>query len=227
MKTLLCDNQLFGIVITCGGFLAAQWLNRLCKGSPLANPLLIAMVLVGGSLLVFDIPLEWYWQGASVINMLIAPATALLAVSIYNQRKILKENFWPVVIGCFAGCCTNMASVLLLGRVFRLDNVLLKTMLPKSVTTPIAIALSEQIGGIPSITVAAVVITGLTGVVMGPLLMKLLPIKQPVQQGVAIGTASHVLGTSMAVEMGEVQGAMSSVSVGVCGLLTVGFALFW
>lgn len=227
MKELICNNQLFGIVISCGAFLLAQRIHILCKKNPLTNPLLLSMLMIIVAMLALDIPLEWYQKGGDIINMLIVPATALLAVNIYNQRKVLQQNFWPVLIGCFVGSATNMAAVIGLGKLFGLDEVFIKTMLPKSVTTPIAVALSEQIGGIPSITVAAVIVTGVTGVVLGPLLMKLLRIDQPVAQGVAIGTASHVLGTSMAVEMGEIQGAMSSVSVGVCGLMAVGFALFW
>lgn len=227
MKELLCNNQLFGIVLCCAAFIAGQWLNRLCKGNVLVNPLLISMLLCITALLVFDIPLEWFDKGGSIINMLLLPTTALLAVGIYNQRKVLKQNFWPVVIGCFVGCVANAASVTALCRLFGVGDQLTKTLLPKSVTTPIAVALSEQLGGIPSITVAAVVITGVTGTVLAPVLAKLLRMHDPVQVGVAIGTSSHALGTSMAITLGEVQGAMSSVSIGVCGLLTVGFALFW
>lgn len=227
MMQALCDNMLFGIVLCTGTYLIGQWCQLKCKGSPWVNPVLIAMVLSVLALLVFDIPMEYFTQGGDVVSMLLLPATAMLAIPIYNQRKVLKENFWPVVLGCLAGSIANAVTVTLLCKAFRLDELLTKSLLPKSVTAPIAMAVSEQIGGVPAITVAAVIFTGTLGTVIAPALVKVTRLKNPTQIGVALGSCSHVGGTSAAIEMGEIQGAMSSVAIGVSGILTVLIAFFW
>lgn len=227
MKELLCNTPLFGIVLCTGAYLLGQWIDGKCGHRAWSTPALLSMVLCAAALLVFDIPLEWFNQGGDLINLLLGPATAMLALPIYNQRKVLKQNFWPVAVGCAAGCVANALSVTLLCRVFGLSDLLTHTLLPKSVTTPIALALCGQAGGVPSITVAAVMLTGALGMAFAPTLVKVFRLQDPVQVGVAIGTSSHVIGTSRAMELGEIQGAMSSVSVGVAGLFTVALALVW
>ena len=156
----------------------------------------------------------------------IAAATAALAVSIYNQRKVLRQYFAPVLVGCLAGSVASMVSAYALCKAFGLSDELAATMLPKSVTTPIAMAVSEALGGIAPVTVAAVILTGILGAMTAPLMVKLFHVKDPVVQGVAIGTCSHAIGTTKAMEMGEVQGAMSSIAIGVAGLMTVLISLF-
>ena len=219
------DSYLFGIVLSIAAFMLGVWLNRKTK-LPLFNPLLIAVMLIVAVLLLFGIPLDNFRKGAQFISVFLAPATASLAVSIYNQRKILGQYFAPVVIGCFAGSVASMVSAYLLCKAFGLEDALVATMLPKSVTTPIAMGICEGLGGIVPVTVAAVILTGIVGAMTAPLMVKLFRVKGPIAQGVAIGTCSHAIGTTKAMEMGELQGAMSSIAIGVAGLITVVLSLF-
>lgn len=218
-------SPLFGIVLSVLAFEVGLFINKK-TGSPLCNPLLIAVALVIGVLKLFHIPLECYQQGGDVIAIFLAPATASLALSVYSQVKQLKRHLLPVVAGCFVGSCASVGSVLLLCRLFRLDETLTASLIPKSVTTPIAIELSAQAGGVPAFTVAAVICTGILGAIIAPLLIKLFRVKDPVARGVAIGTSSHAIGTTKALELGELEGAMSGISIGVAGIATVLICLF-
>ncbi len=218
-------SPFFGIVITIFAYEFGVWLNKKSHKMPLVNPLLIAVVLIISVLVVFRIPLENYNQGGYVINMFLAPATAALAVTIYAQWDMLKRNWLPILAGALVGSAVSMGSVFGMCKLFGLDEISLYSLLPKSVTTPIAVELSAQTGGVPSVTVAAVVITGITGAILCPVLVKLLRLNSPVAAGVAIGTCSHALGTTRALELGETEGAMSGIAIGVAGLLTVGLSL--
>lgn len=222
----LTADPLFGIVLSIAAFAVGIWINKKLK-TPIANPLLVAGALLIILLNVLDIPLENFQKGGSVITMLLGPATAALAVSIYRQIEVLKKNFLPIMLGCLAGAVTSMVSAYTLAKLFGLDDSLVASLLPKSVTTPIAMEISKQGGGVVAITVAAVVITGILGAVCSPLLIKLFRIKDPVAQGVAIGSCSHALGTSKALEIGEIQGAMSGIAIGVSGIITVILAMFF
>ena len=157
---------------------------------------------------------------------MLGPVTAVLALNIYNQRRILKENFLPVLVGCLAGSLTSVGSILLLCRVFHVDEALTASLLPKSVTTAIAMGIAESRGGVAGIAAAAVMVAGLTGAVLAPLFARLFHITEPVAEGLAIGACSHALGTTRAMEIGPVQGAMSSMSICICGILTSILALF-
>lgn len=221
----LTSLPLFGVALTLCSYIIGVWVNKKLR-SPLANPLVIAVVLCIGVIQVFHIPLENYQKGGSFIAMFLAPATAALALSIYRQYPVLKQNLIPVLAGTAVGSAVSMSSVLLLCRLFRLEEVMAKSLVAKSVTTAIAIEITAQQGGIVPITVAAVVFTGITGAVLSPMLIRLLHIADPVAAGLAIGTASHALGTTKALEIGEVEGAMSSIAIGMAGLMTVLFALF-
>lgn len=218
------SSPFFGIVLCILAYELGVWCNRKLK-SPLANPLLIAIALVIGVLKLFQIPLQAFNQGGDIISLFLAPATASLALSIYSQYDKLKANLLPILIGCGAGSAVSMASVYGMCRLFRLDEKLTISMLPKSVTTPIAMELTSQSGGIVPVTVAAVVVTGIIGAMLVPTLIKLFHIRSRVAAGVAIGTSSHALGTTKAVELGEVEGAMSGIAIGVAGLMTVLFSL--
>lgn len=225
MLDKLTASPLFGIVLTIAAFQAGLWVSKQVK-SRLCNSLMVAMALVIGVLAVFRIPLERYQAGGSVISLFLAPATAVLALSIYRQLEVLRKNFLPVVAGCLAGAVTSMVSAVGLCRAFGLDRALQMAMLPKSVTTPIAMEVARQHGGLVPVTVAAVIVTGILGAIFSPVLIRLFRLdKCPVAQGVAIGSASHALGTTKAVEMGEIQGAMSGISIGVSGLVTVFLSL--
>lgn len=222
--TQILESPLFGIVLSIFAYEIGVWINKK-TGWAAANPLLIAILLVVAVLSVFQIPLEAYQNGGSFISLFLAPATASLAISIYNQFSLLKKNLLPVLIGCAAGAAASMGSVYLLCRLFRLDQRLTAALLPKSVTTPIAIEIAAQNGGLVPVTVAMVVLTGILGAVAAPALLKLFRVKNPVEAGLAIGASSHAVGTSRALELGEAEGAMSSIAIGVSGLLTVLFSM--
>ena len=218
--SVVTQSPLFGIALTVAAYAIGLWVNRK-TGLSIANPNLIAIPLVILCLVLTGTPLEDYQRGGEMINMLLGPATVALALSIYRQREILRENFLPVILGCLAGCCASVASTLALCRVFHLDEALTASLLPKSVTTPIAVELSTQEGGIAAVTIVVVIFTGIAGAAFAPGLLRLMGITDPMAQGVAIGTASHGVGTARALELGKVQGAMSGVASGVSGIITV------
>ena len=214
----------FGLSLTLGAYALGVLVQKKTK-LLILHPLLIAVALIIAVLEIFHIPVAHYQEGAALVRNMLTPATAVLALNVYNQRKTLGRAFLPVVGGCLAGSLASMGSVYLLCRLFGLDDVLTATLLPKSVTTPIAMSIAGSLGGIVPITVAAVILTGIIGALLAPALCRLLRIHDPVVQGVAIGTSSHAIGTTRALEMGDVQGAMSSVSIGVAGILTSLLAL--
>lgn len=224
MSSLL-QSPMFGIVLSIFAFIIGVYFNKKTK-SPLVNPLLVAIALIIIFLQVCKIPLASYQVGGNMISMFLAPATTVLGYSVYRQIEILKKYFIPIAAGCFVGSITSIGSVILLCKLFGLNDTLLASLIPKSVTTPIAMAVSEQLGGIPAVTVALVIITGITGAVICPFLIRLFHIDNAVAQGVAIGTCSHAVGTSKALELGEIQGAMSGIAIGISGIMTVIIALF-
>lgn len=221
----LAAQPMFGIVLTLFAYAFGVWLSRRVK-SPLVNPMLVALVLVIAVLLLFRIPYASYQSGGAVITLFLAPSTAVLAVKIYEQFQLLKENWLPVLIGCAVGSAASILCVVVLCRLFFLDSSLLYSLLPKSVTTAIAIPLAEESGGIAAVTVAAVVLTGIMGAVFAPFWIRMLRITNPVEAGLAIGVSSHALGTSKAIEIGDVEGAMSGIALGVAGLITVIYVTF-
>ncbi|NMA22747.1 MAG: LrgB family protein [Spirochaetales bacterium] len=216
----ILSSPLFGIGLSIFAFKIGLWVQSKVKNT-LANPLIIAMLIVVGTLKLFDIPHQYFEEGASFIQMFLAPVTAVLAVTIYRQRKVLLNDFLPIVLGTFVGALSAMGSVLLLCRILGLDQVITASLLPKSVTTAVAIALAEDLGGLAALTIASTVITGLTGNLLAPSLIKIFGVKDPVAQGVGIGCSSHALGTTKAMELGEVQGAMSSISISLSVIWTV------
>lgn len=220
MLDIVLEHQFLGFIICILAYKIGQWISEKVK-TPVANPLLLTIILIIVFLSVTGMKVEQFQIGGSLVNMLLAPATAILALSIYRQRGVLKEYFLPVVIGCLAGSITSIGSVIILCKILRVDDAMTASLIPKSVTTPIAMKVAESLGGISSITVAAVVLTGIVGAIMAPLLIRVFRVKNPVAAGVAIGTCSHAMGTTKAIEIGEVEGAMSSVAIGVSGLITV------
>ena len=221
----ILNSPFFGIVLCLVTFLVGRTLQKK-TGWVLANPLVVAVLLCVAVLLLFDIPYENFTKGADVINWMLGPVTALLALSIYNQRQILKEYFVPVLAGCLAGSVTSMASILGLCKVFGVEKAITASILPKSCTTPIALSIAQSHGVIPAIAACCVIIAGVTGALCAPLFSRWFGITDPVAQGLATGASSHALGTTRAREMGEIQGAMSSIAIGVCGLISVVISLF-
>ena len=196
-------------------------------GLLVCNPVLVSSLLVILVLVVFRIPLANYNLGGDIIKMLLSPATAVLALNIYQQRKVLKEHFWPVILGCLVGSLASILVVQLMCRMFQTESSLLNSLLPKSVTTAIAVSISESNGGLPGLTAAAVCVTGIEGAMLAPFFAKIFHVTDPVAEGVAIGACSHALGTAKALEIGTLQGAMSSVSLCICGILTSILVLFF
>ena len=225
MFDAILTSPFFGLALSAAAWCAGLWVQKK-TGWVLCNPLIIAGVLIIAILAVFHIPLEHYNQGASLIQMMLGPVTAVLALNIYHQRAVLKEYFLPVLAGCLAGTLASLGSVLALCRLFQLEEVLTASLLPKSVTTAIALGIAESQGGIQGVAAAAVILAGLVGAVFAPLFAKWFRITDPVAQGLAIGACSHALGTAKAMEIGEIQGAMSSIAICVCGIFTSLLALF-
>ena len=219
MAEFLAKIPLFPVALTIGTFLFGQWCQKKTKLT-LCNPILIAVTLTIGVLLItgFDVPT--YQAGAKPITWLLTPATVCLALPLYEQLKVLKKNLPTILAGITAGTLTSLLVVWLMCWIFSLDRSLTVSLLPKSITTAMGMVLSEQNGGISSLTTVVIIVTGILGSLMGPALCKLLRLRDPVSQGVAFGTASHVVGTSKANELGPIQGAVSSLSLACAGILT-------
>ena len=215
----IINSPLFGILLTLVAFEIGVLISQKFKYSFL-NPLLIGNILIVGFLLITGISLESYNVGGDYISVMLSPATVVLAVPLYRQIQKLKQFWKPILAGIFAGSLTSIGCVIFFSKILGLSNTLMLSILPKSVTIPMGSVISEQIGGIPSVTIIAITVTGITGAVTAPTVCKFFRIKHKVAQGIAIGTASHALGTTRAMEMGEVQGAMSSLSIGIAGLFT-------
>lgn len=215
----IINSPLFGILLTLVTFEIGVTISKKFKYSFL-NPLLIANVLIVGFLLITGISLESYNVGGDYISIMLSPATVVLAVPLYRQISKLKQFWKPILAGIFAGSLTSLACVIVVSKLIGLSETLMLSLLPKSITIPMGSVVSAQIGGIPPVTIIAITITGITGAVSAPAVCRFCHIKHKVAQGIAIGTASHALGTTKAMEMGEVQGAMSSLSIGIAGVFT-------
>lgn len=221
----LFTSPMFGIALSILTFWIGVKIQQKTK-LVICNPLIISIVLCIGVLLIFQIPYESYNEGGSIINMFLGPATACLAVSIYTKLELLKKNWLPILVGCAVGSVSSMASVFLLCKLMGLDESMTMSLIPKSVTTPIAVSISEAHGGIVPVTVVAVIFTGILGSMLAPTLIRIFRVKDYVTAGLAIGACSHAVGTSKAIEIGETEGAMSGLAIGICGILTVLFSLF-
>jgi predicted murein hydrolase (TIGR00659 family) len=216
----LIKTPLFGMMISLIAFEFGCIVSKKTKFI-LFHPLLIAISMVILFLMFFNISLEDYNIGARYISFLLGPSTVILAVPLYKKINLLKANAVPILGGITIGTGIGITFIILLSKLFSLDNILIASLSPKSVTTPIGIEVSKQLGGIPALSVAAIVISGILGAVIGPLVCKIFKIKNEVAVGTAIGTASHAVGTSKALELGETEGAMSGLSIGLAGLITV------
>lgn len=217
---ILTENALFGIIISLLAFEAGLLIYKKTK-FPLFNPLLIAIALVISFLLVFNIDVDIYNKGGQFINMFLGPATVVLAVPLYKQLNLLKKYLLPILVGILLGSSIGISSVILLANIFGFEKVLTISLLSKSVTTPIGIEITKQLGGLAPVTVLSIIISGIIGSILGPLLCKKFKINNKVAIGIAIGTASHAVGTTKALELGETEGAMSSLSIGIAGIMTV------
>lgn len=220
MNILFSGSQYFGVFITLLGFYLGILLKRRCN-SALLNPLLTAIVFVIAVLLLFDIDYNTYNESAQYLNYLITPATICFSIPLYRQLDTLKTNVQAIAVGIFAGVLATVCSVLVFAILFGFSHEVYVTLLPKSTTTAIGIGIARELGGIVPLTVIAIVITGNLGNMAAIPLCRLFRLEEPVARGIAIGSASHVIGTVKAFELGEVEGAMSSLAIILAGLLTV------
>lgn len=223
MKEIICNSAYFGISISIFIYFISLKIKNKTRLEFL-NPLLLTIIFVIIILLVFKIDYEAYNSSAKYLSYLLTPATVCLAIPLYRQLELLKKNIKAVIIGITSGVIASLGSILIMSFLFGLTHEQYVTLLPKSITTAIGIGISQELGGIPTITVAAIVLTGNLGNAIATSICKLFKIKEPIAVGLAIGTASHAIGTSKALEIGEIEGAMSSLSIAVAGLLTVIFA---
>lgn len=219
MNAFLSQFGYLSLVVSVGAYWFGVWLKNKTKKS-WCNPLLIACVIVVGFLLATGLDYETYESGMTLANMLLTPAMICLAIPLYKQIQVLRRNAAAVLAGVLAGVLATFAAVAGCALLFRLTHVQYITLLPKSVTTAIGMALSEEMEGIVAVTVAAILVTGIFGNLTAPLILKLFRIRHPVAKGIAIGSSCHVIGTTRAMEMGEVEGAMSSLATVLSGLLT-------
>ena len=185
------------------------------------NPLLISVILIMLFLNISKTDYKVYQEGADVISYFLTPAPVCLAIPLYEQMELLKKNFKAIMIGILSGVLTSLVSVLAMSVFFGLNHKEYTTLLPKSITTAIGMGVSEEAGGIVTITVVCIIITGIFGNIIAETLFKILKIEEPIAKGLALGTSAHAIGTSKALELGEVEGAMSSLSIAVAGLMTV------
>lgn len=219
-----------GMFISVSAYLIGMWLKKKL-GWAVLNPLLIAIILVIAFLKATGISYSDYNEGASHISYFLTPATVCLAIPLYRQLELLKKNFVAVMIGITSGVAGSVVSVFLMSLVFKLEHVHYVSLLPKSITTAIGMGVSEELGGIVTITVAIIILTGILGNIIASSVCSLFHIEEPIAKGLAIGTASHAIGTARALEIGQTEGAMSSLAVAVAGILTACmaslFAMLW
>ncbi|MBR0139622.1 MAG: LrgB family protein [Firmicutes bacterium] len=220
LNDIISASVFLGVFITLGSYFIALKLREK-TGLAVLNPLLVAVILTIAFLIATGTPYAVYNEGAKYVSYLLTPATVCLAIPLYEQLGALKRNYRAIAAGIVTGVLTSLLSVLALALVFGLGHREYVTFLPKSVTSAIGMGISSELGGYTAITVAVIILTGIIGNIIATPLCRLLKIKEPVAVGVAIGSASHAIGTVRAMEMGPVEGAMSSLSIALSGILTV------
>lgn len=223
MNEFLQQSSYLAVAVSLVSYGIGSWLKKRFK-TGLLNPLLVSIVCTILFLFGTGISYDTYNEEAKFLTWLLTPATVSLAIPLYEQWELLKNNAKAVMAGITAGVITSLLTVLLLSMALGLSHEECVTLLPKSITTAIGMGVSEELGGYVTITVAVIVITGVIGNILGEFICKLFRIKEPISKGLALGTASHAIGTAKAMEIGEIEGAMSSLSIAVAGILTVLFA---
>lgn len=209
-----------GVTVSLLAYIIGALLKKKFKFA-IFNPLLISIVLTIIMLVIADIDYDVYAQGADYLSWFLTPATVCLAIPLYEQWELLKHNVKAVMLGITAGVLASLTTVLVLSLIMHLSHEEYVTLLPKSITTAIGMGVSEELGGYVTITVAVIIVTGVIGNIFGELICKIFRITEPISKGIAFGSASHAIGTAKAMELGDVEGAMSSLSIAVSGILTV------
>ncbi len=220
------ESLYFGICISLLSYEIGLLIQKKWKWA-IFNPLLLSIIFIIFILKIGNISFEEYNHGGKYISFLLTPATVCLGVPLYEQLEILKKHKTAILAGVISGVFTSLGSVLALAVAFGLSHEEYVTLLPKSITSAIGMGVSQELGGIPNITVAVIVITGILGNMFGESICRIARIKEPIAKGIGIGTSSHAMGTAKAMEIGAIEGAMSGLSVAVSGLITViGAAVF-
>ena len=226
MHDFFASSVYFGVFISLAAYFAGLYLRKK-TGLSILNPLLVSIVLIMALLMACNIPYDAYYASAKVLSTLLTPAPICLAVPLYEQLELLRRHKKAILLGVLSGVITSLICVFVLSLLFGLDHAAYVTLLPKSITTAIGMGVSEKLGGHVSITVAVILLTGILGNMTAKTVCRLCSITDPVARGVAIGTSSHAIGTTRAMELGEIEGAMSGLSIVIAGVLTVaGATLF-
>lgn len=220
MNELFLSSSFFGVVISLLAYEVGVLLKKRFKSS-IFNPLLLSILFVSIFLLLFKIDYTTYYSSAKALNYLLTPATVSLAVPLYEEIKTLKKHPAAILLGILSGVISSLVGIYLLSLLFRLNHQEYVTFLPKSITTAMGMPLSEEYGGLASITVISIIITGVFGNVTSEALIRIFRIKSPIAKGVAVGTSSHAIGTAKAMEIGTIEGAVSSLSLVIAGLMTI------
>ncbi len=220
MNDLIHASLYFGMLVSVGAYLFGMWLRKK-TGLAVFNPLLVAILTVILFLTVFNVDYDEYNRGAVYLSYFLAPATVCLAIPLYRQLSLLKKHGMAVAASIFAGVAGSAGSIYVMSRAFSLEHAHYVTLLPKSITTAIGMGVSEEAGGIVTLTVVSIIVTGIIGNIIADWLFGVLKIEEPMAKGLALGTAAHAIGTAKALELGEIEGAMSSLAIAVAGLLTV------
>ncbi len=219
MNEMLINSAYFGFIITIIIYYLSVQIKNKTKIS-LLNPLLLTTIIIVAILLLCNIKYDTYNNGAKYISYFLTPTTVCLAIPLYKKVKILKKNIIAIISGIISGVVANAVVIVVLVKIFGMSNEIGASLLPKSITAPIAIGVADELGGLSSITVFAVILSGIIGAVIAPTIFKILKIKDEVSQGLACGTAAHGSGTTTALELGEVQGAISGLAISITGLIT-------
>ena len=220
MNEFFQTSMYAGVVLSLISYLLGSVLKKKLKLA-IFNPLLVSIVISIIVLLIGKIDYNTYNEGAKYLSWLLTPATVCLAIPLYEQWDLLKQNYKAVILGLLAGTITSLTTVFVLSKLCGLSHEEYVTLLPKSITTAIGMGVSEELGGYVTITVAVIIITGVLGIMFGELICKLFKITEPISKGLAFGASSHAVGTAKALEIGEVEGAMSGLAIAVSGILTV------
>lgn len=220
MNDLFESSMFAGVTVSLLAYLTGTVLKKKLK-LPIFNPLLVSIILTMIVLVVADVDYDVYNKGASYLSWLLTPATVCLAIPLYEQWNLLKKYYQAVILGIVAGVLTSLTTVFVLAKLMGLDHKEYVTLLPKSITTAIGMGVSEELGGYVTVTVAVIVVTGVFGNIFGELICKIFKITHPISKGLAFGSSSHAIGTAKAIELGEVEGAMSGLAIAVTGIMTV------
>ena len=223
MNNVMLTSATIGVVISLIGF----FIGILCREKfklPIFNPLLIAIIFTIGFVSIFRIDYDSYYSSAKYLSWLLTPATVSLAIPLYKEIDKLKANWKMILISIACGCVSSVVTVLVLSLVFRFNHAQYVTFLPKSITTAIGMGVAEELGGIVPVTVAVIIVTGIFGAIIADIVFKIFHITDPIAQGLALGASAHAIGTSKAIELGDLQGAMAGLAICTSGIITVALA---